>query len=133
MVKNVSPAVVSVDVHLKLDQTSDDQGDDDSNAGPDQGGQGQNGLPPGFPQIPGMPFGFGGPQQAPQAVEAKGSGFVIDPSGIIVTNNHVVKDARTVSVTMSDGNTYPAKILGTDPKTDLAVLKISAGHPLPLC
>ena len=131
LVKNVSPAVVSVDVHLKLDQTSDDQGDDDSNGGPGQGGQGQNGLPPGFPQIPGMPFGFGGPHQAPQAVEAKGSGFVIDPSGIIVTNNHVVKDARTVTVTMSDGNTYPAKILGTDPKTDLAVLKISAGHPLP--
>ena len=119
LVKAVAPAVVSVDVHLKLSQTSDDQS-----------GNG-NGLPPGFPQIPGLPFGFGGPQQAPQAVEAKGSGFVIDSSGIIVTNNHVVKDARTVSVTMSDGNTYPAKILGTDPKTDLAVIKITAGHPLP--
>jgi serine protease Do len=126
LVKSVSPAVVSVDVHLKLNQT-DDQGDDDNGQG---GAQGQNGLPPGFPQIPGLPFGFGMPQQQ-QAVEAKGSGFVIDPSGIIVTNNHVVKDARTVSVTMSDGNTYPAKILGTDPKTDLAVIKISAGHQLP--
>jgi serine protease Do len=77
-----------------------------------------------------MPFGFGGGQQQ-QPVEAKGSGFVIDPSGIIVTNNHVVKDAKSVSVTMSDGNTYPAKILGTDPKTDLAVIKITAPHPLP--
>src|SRR6516165_3215528 len=124
LVKAVSPAVVSVDVHLKLSQTSDDQGDN--------GGQGAPpGLPPGFPQIPGLPFGFGGQQQPPQAVEAKGSGFIIDSSGIIVTNNHVVKDARTVSVTMSDGNSYPAKIIGTDPKTDLAVIKISAGHPLP--
>jgi serine protease Do len=119
LVKSVAPAVVSVDVHLKMDQTSDDQ-----NGGP-------SGMPPGMPQIPGFPFGFGAPQQQQQPVEAKGSGFVIDPSGIIVTNNHVVKDARTVTVTMSDGNTYPAKILGTDPKTDLAVIKISAGHPLP--
>ncbi len=128
LVKRVSPAVVSVDVHLKLDQTSDQSGDGGDN-GP--GDQGQSGLPPGFPQIPGLPFGFGfGVPQQPQAVEAKGSGFVIDSSGIIITNDHVVKDARTVTVTLSDGNTYPAKIIGTDPKTDLAVLKISAGHPL---
>lgn len=125
LVKHVAPAVVSVDVHLKLNQTSDDQ--DDNGGGQ---GQAQPGLPPGFPQIPGFPFGFGTPQQ-PQAVEAKGSGFIIDQNGTIVTNNHVVKDARTVTVTLSDGNTYPAKILGTDAKTDLAVLKISAGHPLP--
>ncbi|MBB5372129.1 Do family serine endopeptidase [Acidocella aromatica] len=126
LVKHVAPAVVSVDVHLKLSQTSDDQADNG-------GGQGQPGLPPGFPQIPGFPgfpFAFGTPQQ-PQAVEAKGSGFLIDQNGTIVTNNHVVKDARTVTVTLSDGNTYPAKILGTDAKTDLAVLKINAGHPLP--
>ena len=124
LVKAVSPAVVSVDVHLKLHQTADEQGGED--------GQGQQGVPPGFPQIPGFPFGFGfGAPQQPQVVEAKGSGFIINSSGIIVTNNHVVKDARTVTVTLSDGNTYPAKIIGTDPKTDLAVLKISVGHPLP--
>ena len=125
LVKHVAPAVVSVDVHLKLNQTSNDQ--DDNGGGQ---GQAQPGLPPGFPQIPGFPFSFGTPQQ-PQAVEAKGSGFIIDQNGTIVTNNHVVKNARTVTVTLSDGNTYPAKILGTDPKTDLAVLKVSAGHPLP--
>jgi serine protease Do len=122
LVKNVKPAVVSIDVHLKLDQTSDDSG------------QGQ-GLPPGFPQFPGMPPGFPfggmGGQQQPQPVEAKGAGFIIDSSGIVVTNNHVVKDAKTISVTLSNGTSYPAKVLGTDPKTDLAVLKISAGHPLP--
>ena len=142
LVKNVTPAVVSIDVHLKLDQTSDgqddngnDNGDDNGNGGDnggDNGGQAQNGAPqiPGFP--PGFPFGGmpGSPAQ-PQAVEAKGSGFIINPSGIVVTNNHVVKDAKTVSVTLSDGTSYPAKIIGTDPKTDLAVLKINAGRPLP--
>lgn len=126
LVKAVMPAVVSVDVKLKLDQAADD-----SSSGP----QAQNGLPPGFPQIPGFPpgfpFGFSGPQQQPQAVEAKGSGFIIDANGTIVTNNHVVKGAKTVTVTLSNGDTYPAKILGTDPKTDLAVLKIDAKKPLP--
>ncbi len=128
LVKKVTPAVVSIDVHLKLQQTADNIGGDDS---------GDNGGPiPGMPNIPGFPPGFpfgmnGGPMQQPQAVEAKGSGFVIDSSGIIVTNNHVVKDAKSVSVTMSDGSTYPAKVLGTDPRTDLAVIKINAGHPLP--
>jgi serine protease Do len=130
LVKSVTPAVVSIDVHLKLDQTADNVGGDDSGDG------GDNASPmPGMPNIPGFPPGFpfgmqGGPQQQ-QAIEAKGSGFIIDPSGIIVTNNHVVKDAKTVSVTLSDGSTYPAKVVGTDPRTDLAVVKIDAGHPLP--
>ncbi len=120
LVKRVAPAVVSVDVHM------------DTGAADAQGGAANAtppGLPPGFPQIPGFP-GFAMPEQ-PQVVEAKGSGFIIDQSGIIVTNNHVVKDARTVTVTLASGQSFPAKILGTDPKTDLAVIKISAGHPLP--
>jgi len=129
LVKKVAPAVVSIDVHLKLDQTSDDQDGDG-------GDQAQGGAPPGFPQLPGFPPGFpfgmqGGGQAQPQAEEAKGSGFIINSSGIVVTNNHVVKDAATISVTLSDGESLPAKVIGTDPKTDLAVLKIQAGHPLP--
>jgi serine protease Do len=118
LVKAVTPAVVSIDVHLKLDETADDQG------------PGDQGVPqiPGFP--PGFPFGMPGMQPAqPQAVEAKGAGFIIDANGTVVTNNHVVKDAKTVSVTLSDGATYPAKIIGTDPKTDLAVLRIRC----PMC
>ena len=124
LVKRVTPAVVSITVHLKLDQTADDS-DGDNNSG--------NGAPPGFPQLPGFPpgFPFGAAPAQPQAVEAKGAGSIINSNGTIVTNNHVVKDAKTVSVTMSDGTSYPAKIIGTDPKTDLAVLKINAGHPLP--
>jgi serine protease Do len=129
LVKKVTPAVVSIDVHLKVDQTSDDVG---GGNGPD--GNGPNGLPgmpniPGFP--PGFPFGMQGGMPQQQAVEAKGSGFIIDSSGIVVTNNHVVKDAKTVSVTLSNGSTYPAKVLGTDARTDLAVLKIDANRPLP--
>ena len=125
LVKQIMPAVVSVDVKLKVDNASDDDSDDS---------QDQNGLPPGFPQLPGLPpgfpFGFGQPQQ-PQAVEAKGAGFIINSNGTIVTNNHVVKDAKSVMVTLSDGDNYPAKIIGTDPKTDLAVLKIETKKPLP--
>jgi serine protease Do len=133
LVKKVTPAVVSIDVHLKLDQASDNVGEDDS-GGDNSGGDQQGGLPPGL-NIPGFPPGFpfgmqGGPQQQ-QAVEAKGAGFIISSSGIIVTNNHVVKDAKTVSVTLSDGATYPAKVIGTDPRTDLAVVKIDAGRSLP--
>jgi serine protease Do len=129
LVKKVTPAVVSIDVHLKVDQTADDVGGGDN--GPDGGG-GMPGMPniPGFP--PGFPFGMqGGMPQQQQAIEAKGSGFIINSSGIVVTNNHVVKDAKTVTVTLSNGSTYPAKILGTDARTDLAVLKIDAGRPLP--
>jgi len=77
-----------------------------------------------------LPFGFSIPQQQ-QATEARGSGFIISPEGIIVTNNHVVADNQTISVTLDDGTELPAKVLGTDPRTDIAILKINAGHPLP--
>lgn len=114
LVKLVRPAVVSVTVHLKV-QNQASQG---------QGEQGPPGLP--FP----FPFPFPHPQQ-PQAVEAKGSGFIINSKGYIVTNNHVVRHAKSVQVTLSDGERLPAKIIGTDKGTDLAVIKIDAKHPLP--
>jgi serine protease Do len=62
---------------------------------------------------------------------ALGSGFIIDPAGYIVTNNHVVDGAREVSVTLTDGDKYKAKVIGRDSKTDLALVKIEAGRPLP--
>jgi putative serine protease PepD len=55
-----------------------------------------------------------------------GSGFVIDPRGDVVTNDHVVQGARAVRVGFPDGSSYPAKVVGTDPSTDLAVLRVSA-------
>src|SRR6202043_636336 len=62
---------------------------------------------------------------------ALGSGFIIDPSGYVVTNSHVVGDASKVEVTLQDDSKYPAKIIGRDPKTDIALLKIKADKPLP--
>jgi serine protease Do len=64
-------------------------------------------------------------------VSSLGSGFIIDASGIVVTNSHVVGKADEITVNLSDGTQLPAKILGRDQKTDLAVLKIEAKKPLP--
>jgi serine protease Do len=69
--------------------------------------------------------------EPPRPVEALGSGFIIDPAGWVVTNNHVIRDAAQVKVIMDDGTQYKAEVKGRDPKTDLALLKIDAGKPLP--
>ncbi len=68
-----------------------------------------------------------GPQQQRAVpVRSQGSGFIVDPSGIIMTNAHVVKDAKEVTVKLTDRREYRAKVLGADAKTDIAVLKIDA-------
>lgn len=79
------------------------------------------------------------PQQTPtgnQEAQAQGSGFVIDSDGHIVTNDHVVENADSVSVRFWNGNTYDASVVGTDPSTDLAVIKVDAPssilHPVSL-
>jgi serine protease Do len=116
LVTQVKPAVVSITNKLKATPASfDDNGQD--------GGQMQ--------QLP-FPFNQMVPHQPQErAVEARGSGFIISANGYVVTNNHVVKDARTLSVTLDDGTVLPAKVVGTDPRTDIAVLKIDAKKPLP--
>jgi serine protease Do len=63
-------------------------------------------------------------QQGPRQAQAAGSGVIINSGGYIVTNNHVVKDADEVEVALYDGRIYSAKIVGTDPDTDIAVIKI---------
>ena len=86
---------------------------------------------PGFEFPPGSPFedmfkDFGTPQK--KKAYALGSGFIIDSSGIIVTNNHVIKGAEDILVRIEGGEDYEAEVIGADPLSDLAVLKIKANE-----
>jgi serine protease Do len=92
---------------------------------------------PEMPEIPpGAPFEdlfrdfFERHQQGPRSVSSLGSGFVIDPSGLVVTNNHVIENADEITVNFPDGTALEATLVGRDPKTDLAVLKIEPAAPL---
>jgi serine protease Do len=117
LVHEVKPAVVSITAKMK--DNEQEQG---------FGGQGfGNGQQMPFP----FPFPFMQMPQQHRAVEARGSGFIIDADGTIVTNNHVVRDAASVTVTLDDGTVLPAKVIGRDSRSDLAVLRVKAGHPLP--
>jgi len=63
---------------------------------------------------------------------ASGSGVIVDGNGYILTNNHVIENAQEISVRLSDARKFTAKLVGSDPKTDLAVLKVDAAAPLPV-
>ena len=67
--------------------------------------------------------GDNAPRQQQRRSNSLGSGFVVDPSGIVITNNHVIGDANDISVIFSDGTRLKAEIIGKDPKVDLAVLR----------
>jgi S1-C subfamily serine protease len=78
-----------------------------------------------FPSFPGFP-GFNNQQPQAQApTQVEGSGFIFDTAGHIVTNNHVVENAKRIVVTFSDGSEVEAKVVGTDPGSDLAVIQVS--------
>jgi serine protease Do len=92
----------------------------------------------GMPMVPeGSPFedffdDFGGPGPGgPQRSEALGSGFVISEDGYIVTNNHVIEGADEIEIEFFSGERMKAKLVGTDPKTDIALLKVESDKPLP--
>jgi serine protease Do len=87
----------------------------------------------GSPFGEGFPFpGFGAPApRGPERRQGAGSGFIIRKDGLIITNNHVVENAQQISVTLSDKQEYKAKLVGRDPKTDLAIIKIDAKSDLP--
>lgn len=125
LVQKVSPAVVTITTEKMVDANADD--------GPDLPFD----VPPGSPldkffrqfRDQGNP---GGGANAPKQKEtALGSGFIIEADGYVVTNNHVVDGGQSVKVALADGDSYDAKVIGTDPKTDLALLKIDTGKTLP--
>ncbi|MEN0072981.1 MAG: DegQ family serine endoprotease [Paracraurococcus sp.] len=75
----------------------------------------------------------GGPEQQPQRprrAQSLGSGFIVDASGIVVTNNHVIDGADEINVILQDNTSIRAELLGTDPRTDIAVLRIKTDKPL---
>jgi serine protease Do len=74
--------------------------------------------------------GESAPRHAEHKSNSLGSGFVIDPSGIIITNNHVIADANEITVIFTDGQKLRAKVIGKDAKVDVAVLKVEAPKPL---
>jgi serine protease Do len=88
-------------------------------------------LPPGSPLADLFKDFLGPKQNAPRHVSSLGSGFIIDKTGYIVTNNHVIEDADQITVTLNNGQTLPAKLVGRDDKTDLALLKVTPKSPLP--
>lgn len=125
LVDRVMPAVISVEVtYANAASVQDGQDGQD-------GGDQQQGMQQFFDQFPQFRnqfpnFKFRGAPQAPQGGTALGSGFIISADGYAVTNNHVVKDAERVTVRTKDGQELKAKVVGTDPKTDLALIKIES-------
>jgi serine protease Do len=128
----VTPAVVNVAVTMKAGAADDDETHMADRSQQQQmeefmqrfaerfGQQGQ----PGMPQMK--------PQQRPaQKAQAVGTGFIIDANGWIVTNFHVAGKADSITVTLTDGRKLPAKLMGGDEKTDLALLKVESDKPLP--
>ena len=127
MVKKSVPAVVTVRVEATPDTVEKMPGMPDDPQLREFferffGGQGQ----PPMPGIPGPPGGGGAPPMM-----GLGSGFIIDKSGLIVTNNHVVQQADTVTVIRNNGEELQAKVVGRDEKTDIAVLRVNADEDLP--
>jgi serine protease Do len=119
VVAKVKPAVISV--RVKVAAPPQASGDDDLP------------FPKGSPMERffrrfGMPDGGPGGRRGRQFGTAQGSGFLISHDGYAVTNNHVVEKASTVEVTIDDGKTHTAKVIGTDPRTDLALIKIDGGN-----
>ncbi|APQ14550.1 serine peptidase [Pseudomonas oryzihabitans] len=117
LVEAASPAVVNISTRQKLPEGRATAGMPDL-----------DGLPPGIREffersIPQAPRGPRGKQEQAQSL---GSGFIISPDGYILTNNHVVADADEILVRLSDRSEYKAKLVGADPRTDVALLKIDA-------
>ena len=123
VVEKVKPAVISVRVKVE-------------NKAQMSGLEGE-GLPPGLERFfrqfgqPDGQNGQRGPRGGRQFSSGQGSGFFISADGYAVTNNHVVEKASTVQVKLDDGKTYDAKVIGTDPRSDLALIKVDGHNDFP--
>ena len=132
IVDRVKPAVISVRVRIDADAETTGA----------NSGRGESPFPPGSPMerffrqfgMPGMP-GQGNPRGprggGHERISGQGSGFFISADGYAVTNNHVVDKADKVQVVTDDGKTYDAKVIGTDPRTDLALIKVDGNNSFP--
>jgi serine protease Do len=129
-IADVSEQVIEAVVNISTSQKVEARGG---------GGGGQT------PQVPpGSPFeeffeeffknrrgqGDNAPNRGPRRVNSLGSGFVVDPEGIVITNNHVISDADEINVVFSGGDKLRAEIIGRDQKTDIAVLRVKPTKPL---
>jgi serine protease Do len=122
LVDRVMPAVVSVEVKFTNTAAADENGDQI----PEQ-------FKEFFEQFPQFRERFGDQRrERPKQGGGLGSGFVISADGYVVTNNHVVEKADEVKVSFENGTSYDAKVIGTDPKTDLALLKIQSDKTFPM-
>lgn len=136
VVEAVSPAVVSVRVQSNVQPASDDS----SNFSFNFGGRGLDQLPDDHPEalLQGIRRPQPGPSRpwsnrhrdgkGPLRPVAQGSGFFISEDGYVVTNNHVVDDGSAYTVVMNDGTELEAKLVGRDPRTDLALLKVDVNR-----
>jgi serine protease Do len=131
-IADVAEKVIDAVVNISTSQTVEAKG----------GGEGRGAMP----QLPpGSPFeeffddffknhrgpgGSKGGDLQPHKTNSLGSGFIVDTSGIVVTNNHVIADADEINIIMNDGSKFKAELVGVDKKTDLAVLKFKPSKPL---
>ena len=125
LAEQVSPAVVNISVEKNISGVDFNAG----NAPQMPEGQGREFFERFFgeqmPQTPQMPQG------RPQQSTGVGSGFIIDEGGYVVTNHHVIDGANKITVTLADGETLEAELIGSDARTDLALLKIESDEKLP--
>jgi serine protease Do len=132
IVERVKPSVISVRVNIAEKLAKNDTGDGDDSS-PFQPGSPMERFFKRFGGPDGMPPGLrGGPRGGNRGqVTGQGSGFFISPDGYAVTNNHVVDGADKVEVTTDDGKVYKAKVIGTDARTDVALIKVEGGSNFP--